>query len=178
MRTRKTFVTLTLCILLALIIAVALNLRLVAAQPIGKTNLSKCSRFVTGAYLTTISDVNGNFASRGVITLTQDGNLFVIDSNQGGVKGSFNPFGDTQGAYNCTTNREITAAGINFGFSGDFGVNDIARSDIHASFSQDTQTVQGTITILSFALKANPLLDEGSVVGTFPFIGQRINYPR
>lgn len=175
MRTPKTFVTLTLCILVALIIAVGLNSRLVAAQLEGKTNLSKCSRFVMGAYLTTISDVNDNFSSRGVITLTQDGNLFVIDSNQGGVKGSFNPFGDTQGAYKCIANREITATGINFGFPGDFGVNDIARSDIRASFSQDTQTVQGTITVLSFALKANPLEDEGSVVGTFPFIGQRIN---
>jgi hypothetical protein len=171
----KIFVTLAISTLSTFTIAHALNPQFAIAQPEEVTPLSKCSKFVTGTYLTTIVDANGNFASRGMITLTQDGNIFVIDSNQGGVKDSFNPFGDTQGAYKCTGNREISATGINFGFPGDDGVNDIARSDIGATFDQQTQTVQGTITVRSFALNANPLSEEGSVVGTFPFTGQRVN---
>ncbi|MEA5507224.1 hypothetical protein VB735_29855 [Halotia wernerae UHCC 0503] len=175
MKTKRIFVILTICLLSVLAIIGILKPHSVTAQSEAQTLFSKkCSIFVTGTYLTTISDANGQLASRGVITLTSDGNFFVIDSNQGGVKGAFNPFGDTQGAYTCTGNQEISATGINFGFSGPDGTNDIARSDIHATFSRLTQAVKGTITVRSFALNANPLEEKGLVVGTFPFIGQRV----
>jgi hypothetical protein len=68
----------------------------------------------------------------------------------------------------------IRAVGINFGFSGPDGVNDIARSDISTTFDPKAQSTQGTITVRSYALNANPLAEQGSVVGTFPFTGQRI----
>ncbi len=175
MKISRIFVMLTICLLSVVSITGILKPHLVAAQSSTQSQvLNKCSRFVTGTYLTTIFEANGKFASRGVITLEQDGNIFVTDSNQGGVEGVFNPFGDTQGAYTCTSNQEISAIGINFGFSGPDGANDIARSDIRATFNQLTQAVQGTITVRSFALNANPLEEEGSVVGTFPFTAQRV----
>ncbi|MCC5642322.1 hypothetical protein LC607_05020 [Nostoc sp. CHAB 5824] len=165
-------------ILSALTVTYVLNTPFVLSQPEAETSIfrsNKCSKLVPGTYLTTILDANGNFASRGVITLTKEGNLFVTDSNQGGVSGAFNPFGDTQGSYRCIEKKAISATGINFGFSGNNGVNDIARSDIKAILNPITQTLQGTITVRSFALKANPLQEEGVLVGTFSFTGQRIN---
>ncbi|MEH2381952.1 MAG: hypothetical protein V7K27_24185 [Nostoc sp.] len=175
MKTNRIFVMLTICLLSVLAITGIFKPHLVAAQSKAQTLFSnKCSSFVTGTYLTTIFDAKGQLASRGVITLTPDGNFFVIDSNQGGVKEAFNPFGDTQGAYTCTGNQDISATGINFGFSGPDGANDIARSDIRATFHRLTQAVKGTITVRSFALNANPLEEKGSVVGTFPFTGQRV----
>jgi len=41
--------------------------------------------FSGGAYLITINDSEGNFASRGVMTLHADGTMSVIDSGQGGT---------------------------------------------------------------------------------------------
>jgi hypothetical protein len=90
------------------------------------------------------------------------------------VKGVFNPFGDTQGSYTCTSHREIRSVGINFGFSGPDGANDIARSDIQATLNQQSTELQGTINVTSFALNANPLRGTGSAVGSFQFTGQRI----
>jgi hypothetical protein len=174
MKISKRFIMLAVCLLSVLTIATIWKPNLVAAQSDARAASRGCRSLVTGSYLTTIVDANGELASRGVITLTADGNIFVIDSNQGGVAGVFNPFGDTQGAYTCASNQEIRAVGINFGFSGPDGVNDIARSDISATFDPKAQTTQGTITVRSYALSANPLAEQGSVVGTFPLTGQRI----
>jgi hypothetical protein len=113
-KTIRIFIMLMICLLSVLTITAILKPNLATAQSEAQTLFAnKCRSFVTGTYLTTIVDANGQFASRGVITLTADGNLFVIDSNQGGVEKVFNPFGDTQGAYTCTSNQEISAVGIN-----------------------------------------------------------------
>jgi hypothetical protein len=175
MKIRRIFAILTIFLLSVLTITAILKPNLAVAQSEVQTlSLKRCSSAIAGTYLTTILDPNGQFASRGVITLTADGNIFITDSNQGGIPGVFNPFGDTQGAYTCTNNRAISAIGINFGFSGPDGVNDIARSDILATFDQAAQVVQGTTTVSSFDLNANPLEGGGSVVGTFSITGQRV----
>ena len=70
-------------------------------------------KFVVGTYILS-TFLNGDFVGRRVITLTQDGNFFVIDSNQGGTKGvptgaqffSNNRFTDRQGTGSLTI-REI-----------------------------------------------------------------------
>jgi hypothetical protein len=148
---------------------------LASAQSQDLSNASgRCRNIFTGTYLMTVSDAKGQFASRAVITFSADGNFFVTDSNQGGVKGVFNPFGDTQGTYVCTSNQTIRAVGINFGFSGPDGTNDIARSDIQATVNRQSRSLQGSITVKSFALNANPLAGGGSVVGTFQLTGQPI----
>jgi hypothetical protein len=174
MKTRRICILLMICLFsLFLITSVP---HLASAQSQAQSNASRgCRNIFTGTYLTTIADGKGQFASRGVITFSADGNFFVTDSNQGGVEGVFNPFGDTQGTYVCTSNQEIRAVGINFGFSGRDGVNDIARSDIRATVARQSGALQGSITVTSFALNADPLASGGSVVGTFQVTGQLIN---
>ncbi len=173
MKTRRTSILLAACLFGVFLITVFPYFASAHSQEQFSSS-RRCRNFFAGSYLTTIVDAKGKFSSRGVISFSEDGNLFVTDSNQGGVQGVFNPFGDTQGSYTCTSNREIRAVGINFGFSGPNGVNDIARSDIQATLNQQSMELQGIITVSSFALDANPLKGAGSVVGSFQFTGQRI----
>jgi hypothetical protein len=174
MKIRRICILLMAC--LSALFLIASFPHLASAQSQGQSNASRvCRNIFTGTYLTTITDTNGQFASRGVITFSADGNFFVTDSNQGGVEGVFNPFGDTQGTYVCTSNQEIRAVGINFGFSGPDGANDIARSDIGATVARQSRELRGSITVTSFALNADPLAGGGSVVGTFQVTGQLIN---
>ncbi|MEH2074559.1 MAG: hypothetical protein V7K57_09225 [Nostoc sp.] len=137
-------------------------------------NTALCRLNVTGSYLTTIFNQDNSIGSRGVITLTADGNFFVIDSNQGGVTNVFNPFTNGQGAWKCDGKTQVSARSITFTFPGSAGAGGIGRADYQASFNPQTQTVQGTITLRLFNLNANPLSNNVSPVGTFNFSGQRI----
>ncbi|MEH2347223.1 MAG: hypothetical protein V7K55_04335 [Nostoc sp.] len=138
-------------------------------------NTARCRLNVTGSYLTTIFNQDGSTSSRGVITLTADGNFFVVDSSQGGVTNVFNPFSSGQGAWKCDGKTGVSARSITFAFPGSTGATgSIARSDYQASFNPQTQTVEGTITLRFFGLNANPLLNNVPAVGTFKFSGQQI----
>jgi hypothetical protein len=141
-----------------------------------KTNdVSRCSENVNGSYLTKIFNSDRTIASRGVITLTEEGNFLVIDSNQGGVTKVFNPFSNGQGTWKCNSKTGVSAKSINFTFPGSAGsTGSIGRTDYQASFNPQTHTVQGTITLRFFNLNANPLSDNVAPVGTFSFSGEQI----
>lgn len=180
MRTSKAFAAFTICVLSALTIPDAVNPGKVEAQTV--TNYpdeapnyrdADCSSFVTGTYLGTIS-TDGNVAPRSITTLTQHGNIFVVESSQSGIPGVINPFGDAQGAWKCTPNREITATTLNFSYPGAQGPGFLARTDYSATFDPQTQMVQGTVKVRFFDLNANQLTDDAPVVGTFDFVGQRV----
>ncbi|MBD2676290.1 MULTISPECIES: hypothetical protein [Nostoc] len=137
-------------------------------------NTAPCRLNVTGAYLTTIFNPDNSVASRGVITLTADGNFFVTDSNQGGVPNAFNPFTSGQGAWKCNSKTKVSARSITFAFPGSAGAGSIGRADYQATFNPQTQTVQGTITLRLFNVSANPLSNNVPPLGTFNFSGQKI----
>ncbi|MBW4632760.1 MAG: hypothetical protein KME30_12965 [Iphinoe sp. HA4291-MV1] len=175
MKNRKAFALFAICTLSALCIPDTLNSQRAQAEPVNYNyvNRTSCRKFA-GTYLITVT-TNGNFASRSIVTLTQDGNIFVVDSSQGGVSGQFNPFGDAQGAWKCTSNEEITATTLNFGYPGTEGsTGNLARQDFRLTFEPQAKTVQGTIKLRSFDLQANPLEADGSDGGTFTFTGQRV----
>lgn len=175
MKIRKTLVGLTISVLSAISITQVLNIHKAEAEVVKdpKSEQAICSNLVTGTYLTTIKDANGNIVSRGLITLTNDGNFIVGDSNQGGVSGIFDPFTTSQGTWVCTGRKEITARFVNFNISNQGGTG-IARADYHASFDPTTKTVQGTIVLHLFDLLGNPLDGDGRDGGTSSFTGQFI----
>lgn len=175
MRIRKTLVGLTIGVLSTVSILDICNIHKAKADSVIDTNSKQavCRNFVTGTYLTTIKDAYGKFASRALITLTEEGNLISSDSNQGGVSGQFDPFTTSQGTWVCNGNREITARALNFSLSNKGG-SGIARNDFKASFNPTTQTVQGTIELRLFDLKTNPLQGNGKNGGSFFFTGQLI----
>jgi len=120
-----------------------------------------------GSFLTTVTDSNGNFASRGVITLHADQTMSVIDSGQGGPTFFFS---SQLGSWKPDGNGGVVGKTIDF----DFPPNqDVARADYTLKFG-GSGTVTGTITLTSFTLTGNPLDGGGTVVGTFTFVGQLI----
>ena len=126
--------------------------------PVAIADDSDCSDLVTGTYLTTITNANGDFASRSILTFFGDGNLSTIDSSQGGVPATFNPFTDSQGTWQCTGDQTFVATVLNFPLPGSNGnVVGLARLDIAATVDQETQGLEGTIELRFFKLLDDPL---------------------
>lgn len=165
MKTRNAFTGLTICVL-SVTIPNMVNLHKVSAQP-----LTDCRKLVTGTYLTTNSGEFGSF--RSIITFTKDGNFFASDSNQSGVP-SIPPFGNTQGSWKCTSDREIIGTTLDFSYPTATLPGSIGKGDLRATFGLKNGIVQGTATLRSYDLNANPLNDDAPVVGTFTFTGQRV----
>ena len=134
-----------------------------------------CRAKFSGSYITTITDAAGQqVVSRNILTLSADGNMMSIDSNQGGVEGMFNPFGDSAGSYTCAGEQDIRAVVLNFIFAGPYGERGIVRRDIRINLGSVTPKIGGTIQIRTFALDANPMQGEGQYYGSYAFTGQRI----
>ena len=125
--------------------------------------------FSGGSYLITIEDSAGNFASRGVITLHADQTMAVTNSGQQGPSFFFS---SQLGSWKPDGNRRIVARTIDFDFPPS---PDVARVDYTISFAQNRSQVTGTITLRTFSLEdGNPLEDEGTLIGTFTFVGEWI----
>ncbi|MEH2275258.1 MAG: hypothetical protein V7K40_10835 [Nostoc sp.] len=176
MKTRNPFVKLTICLLLALTTTFLVNIHQVSAQPI-----TDCSKIVTDTYITTTN--SGEFGSfRGILTFTQDGNVFGTTSNQSAAPSpldqsgvpSVQPFGNIQGSWKCTSDKEITSTAFNFWYPTATLPGLIARNDVRMTFDPKNGIVQGTGTVRSFPLKANPLNDQAPVRGTFTVTGERV----
>ncbi len=166
MKIRNTFAQITVCVLSALTIADAVNLHKVEAQ-----SLTDCRKLVTGTYLATNTANFGSF--RTIITFNQDGNFVSNASVQSGTP-IFQPFGNIQGSWKCTSDREITATGLDFNYPTATLPGAITRTDFRATFDPKAGIVQATATLKLFDLNANPLSDDVPVEGTFTFTGQRI----
>ncbi|MDF5723483.1 MAG: hypothetical protein PUP91_24045 [Rhizonema sp. PD37] len=183
---RKTFIVLTICALLIFIVPSLFPVRLVLAQSIANVNphQTRCRNLV-GTYIAQ-TFLNGDFTGRRVLTLTEDGNFFVTDSNQGGTQGvpiaaqssPNNRFTNGQGVWECTKTGDFTAKSLNFNFPDPQSTLSVktARVDYSATFSSQTQTVQGTFEIRTFNLTENPLEDNVPVSQgeSFTFTGQRV----
>ncbi|KAM3096785.1 hypothetical protein ACKFKG_09885 [Phormidesmis sp. 146-35] len=169
MRIRNAFATLMICISLALTVAMSVNVHKASAQ-----SRANCQRAATGTYLYTANVGNlGSF--RGVITLTQDGNIFTTASIQGtGAPPISQPFGDQQGSWKCTSDRETISTVLNFNYPTATSPGSITRADTRATFDPKAGTIQGATTGRTFALTANPLTEDAPISGTFTFNGQRV----
>ena len=138
-----------------------------------------CRLHLPGAYLATIKDSQGDFASRAVLMIHKDRNLSVADSAQ--IEGRF---GHQQGSYRCITSRRAKAITLNFGFTLSDEEN-IARSDWVINISQDRndRNIFGEVTVnLHEPLETcDPLsgrdLCSVTSLGTFTFTAVRIEPP-
>lgn len=168
MKTCNAFAKLTICVLSSLIIAIFVNVHKVDAE-----SITDCQNLVIGTYLTSSSGDFGSFSS--ITTFTQDGNFFANASNQSGDPSlSVQPYSEVQGSWKCTSNREITGTVLSFSYPTATLPGTINKSDIRATFDPKNGIEQGTITIKSFGLNANPFSDDAPVRGTFTLTGQRV----
>ena len=118
------------------------------------------------SYLITVKDSNGNFASRGVITLHADHTMSVIDSGQGGPAFFFT---SQLGSWKPDGQGELVAKTIDFDYPPNAAT---ARLDYTIHFGEDGGQTTGTITLTTFPLTGDPLEGGGTVVGKFTFVGQ------
>lgn len=174
MRIRNAFATLIICILLALTIAIGVNVSETSAQSSAQYTRADCRRAFAGTYLYT-ANVGSLGSFRGIITLAQDGNIFTTASIQGtGAPPISQPFSDQQGRWKCTSDRESISTVLNFNYPTATSPGSITRADTRATFDPKAGTIQGTTTGRTFALTANPLTENAPVSGTFSFTGQRV----
>ncbi|MEH2451851.1 hypothetical protein [Nostoc sp.] len=166
MKTRNAFVTLTICLVLVVTTAFFVNIHKVSAQPI-----RDCHKLVTGTYLTPLSGDKGQFY--GITMFNRDGNFVSSASTQTG-NSSFQPFSNVQGSWECTSDREITATGLDFNYPTATLPGSITRTDFRATFDPKAGIVQATAKLRSFSLNANPLNDDAPVTATLTFTGQRV----
>ena len=121
-------------------------------------------------YLITITDAQGAFASRTVITLHGDRTLSAIDSNQGGPTVFFS---SQLGSWQFDGKGGVVGRTLDFGFP-PTEAQTVARLDYTFTFSTHDTHVTGTITLTSFPLQGDPLDGDGTVLGQFTFIGTRV----
>ena len=159
----KSSTALATCALSVLAASVVMSPLQGDAKPVTSTH--NCQQLVVGTYLATANQTNstsGQPASyREIITFTADGNLIASDSTAGGVPGSSEPaeqpFGTVQGEWKCTSNNEIVAKALNFGFVSGTLPGYIAVTEYHLRFNQDSQVVEGNLVYNLYDLNSNPL---------------------
>lgn len=154
-----------------------------ALLPLGAacTDRPACGGIV-GSYVTTFSDREEVFSSRGLMSFTSDGILLVNDSAQGGMPDVWDPFSTAQGAWKClaedTEKLSVSAFGLNFVLPADGRTPFFARVDYEASLDTKTGKLSGSAT-LSFTSGedlegADPIDKSGPVADKFHFIGERV----
>ena len=146
-----------------------------------ETGLAACGS-VVGTYVTTFSDREGVFSSRGLMTFTSDGIFLMSDSAQGGVPGIYDPFGSAQGAWSCLAadgeKLSISAVGLNFVLPADGRTPSFGRVDYQAGLDTKSGMLSGSATLRITAGKdlegADPIDKPGPVVDKFHFDGERV----
>jgi hypothetical protein len=155
-----TFRPWSVLVLLACLGAVALH------APPATADAPSVSRGAT--YLITITDAQGAFTSRVVITLHGDRTLSAIDSDQGGPTFFFT---SQLGAWAPDGKGGAVGRTLDFDFP---PAPDVARLDYTFTFSAHDTQVAGTITLRTFPLQGDPLDGDGTVLGEFTFTGRLV----
>ncbi len=157
---------------------------LVAASGSGQAqdaSLAPCA-VLAGTYLTTVTDIEDVFASRGLITFTADGSFLVNDSGQGGTPGVFQPFSLGQGAWKCNGKQadkvKAEAVSLTFVLPSADQPQSFGRVDYRAELDLKTQEIAGSIK-LSFTREgdlegADPVNTPGPLFEEFEFVGKRV----
>ena len=138
-----------------------------------------CREFV-GTYLLTNFEEDGSFDSRSLITFWRDGNFSLIDSNQGGIPGVFNPFTEAVGSWTCSRNdnreRVATMVTLDFTLPGTLNTGQqIARVDFFdVTVDKKTGKIKGSAKLRFFPFDSNPLAPPDVIEDPFHFEGERV----
>lgn len=142
---------------------------------------ASCQAMV-GTYVTTVTDVEGVFASRGLLSLSSDGILLMSDSGQSGMPGIYEPFTSAQGAWKCLGAEGDTikakALGLNFFLPGPGRPAGFGRTNYQLTVDTKSGQVAGTAE-LSFTGEgdlesAEPVNKAGAALETFQISGKRV----
>ena len=139
-------------------------------------------RALAGTYVTSVSDPEGVFSSRGLMTFTADGVFLMSDSAQAGLPGVYDPFGSAQGAWRCLGANggklEASAIGLNFVLPGRGRPAVFGRVDYRVTLDAKTGTLTGNAE-LSFTTEgdlegADPVERPGPALEEFQLEGKPV----
>jgi len=137
-----------------------------------------CSSLLAGTYLSNVTDQNGALSSRSILTFHDDGNLSVIDSNQGGAPGRFNQFTDIAGPWSCTGRDTFTARVLDFSLAGTEGPDlFVVRADYTGKIDPQTREININLKLYAFPLTGDPINGVGVFWGEFSVNAQRVALP-
>lgn len=137
---------------------------------------------ITGTYVTTITDREGVFASRGVITFAAGGIILVSDSAQGGVPGVWEPFSNGQGEWQCLgaegDSKNLSAVALNFVLPKDGSSPSFGRVDYKITIDPKKGTMEGSAALMlkpGGDIEAeDPLNEPGKVIDEFHLDGVKL----
>ena len=142
-------------------------------------------RLLPGTYLTTITDIEGVFASRGLVTFLPGGSLIVNDSRQGGQAEVYEPFSTGQGAWSCKSGEDgkpvFEALSLTFTTPHSSAGSRIGHVNYEGEIDTSNGAISGHMSLLlstSQDLESDdPIVDPGEVLEKFDFVGMRIEMP-
>lgn len=142
-------------------------------------------RLLPGTYLTTITDIEGVFASRGLVTFLPGGSFIVNDSRQGGQADVYEPFSTGQGAWSCKSGEDenpvFSALSLTFTTPHGSAGSRIGRVNYEGTIDTSSGEITGHLSLLlstSQDLESDdPIADPGEVLEKFDFSGMRIDRP-
>ena len=151
-----------------------------AAEPVNNA----CQE-MSGVYMITITDIEGVYASRGIITFAPGGTMIVNDSRQGGQPGVYEPFSSGQGAWRCEADGadayRFDAMAITFTFPGEGQRQAFGRIDYAGSVNRETKRLTGKLSLRLSPDQdlevADPVANPGPVVEEFGVEGARVELP-
>jgi hypothetical protein len=126
------------------------------------------------SYLNTVTDSNGNFVTRHVITLHADHTMSVVDADSGGPNYFFTP---ELGSWEPDGKGGVVGRTVDFDYYVGHPMypnGDVARIDYTISFQGNGSQIVGTHTVTIFPLQDNPLGGGGTNLGISNFTGQLI----
>jgi hypothetical protein len=143
-----------------------------------------CHRAV-GTYVATVTDVQGVFSSRALLTFTPGGVFLMTDSGQSPAAGTRTLFQPIQGAWKCVAAEgerlRLTATGLGFALPQDGRLRNFARADYRGTIDKASGSLSGT---LEWRLpeggdleSADPVARPGPPVERFELEGKRVVPP-
>jgi len=156
-----------------------LGMALCCGMAIGEAHADSSCGLLSATYLLTALNSDGSFAARQLLTLTQDRNVIVDDSAEGGVTGVFNPFTTAHGTWECGSRSspiQADATALFFSLPGSVsGGQTIGRIDYEITLHAVSKSISGTIDLRFFPLTGNPLATPlPAPSATFTFTGVRV----
>ena len=144
-----------------------------------------CQRAV-GTYVATVTDVQGVFSSRALLTFTPGGVYLMTDSGQSRVVGTRALFQPIQGAWTCVSadgeRLKLTATGLGFALPQDGRLRNFARADYRGTIDKASGSLSGT---LEWRLQedddlesADPVARPGPPVERFELEGKQVVPPQ
>jgi hypothetical protein len=106
---------------------------------------------VVGTYVTTVTDVEGIFSSRELLTFLSNGVFLMTDSGESGVPGTERPSQPAQGAWRCVaadgTQLKVTATALSFVLPSDGRLRTFGRIDYRATIDTGDGGISGSFEV-------------------------------